>query len=64
MRTLTHDLKPHLKSLRDEIARGYRAMRRTDPAKAREVRRLMKGRIREIEDECVAHLHHAPEYVQ
>lgn len=64
MRTLTHDLKPYRKPMRDDMARGYRAMRRTNPAKAREIRRLMKNHIRQIEDECVAHLHWAPERMQ
>lgn len=64
MRSLMSVFKPELQDLRNEMARGYRDMRRTNPAKAREIRRLMKNHIRQIEDECVAHLHWAPERMQ
>ena len=56
MRSLMSVFKPELQDLRNEMARGYRDMRRTDPHKAREIYRLMKGHLAQIDKDAIAHL--------
>lgn len=62
--TPTQFLKRDLKPLRDEMARGYRILRKSDPEKARELRRRMKASIAILDADIIANMVKGPETVQ